>query len=74
VVSTLAKEANVKKGITDETELAKILCLVATYSRVMHTFFFMTFPLTGAEPRTMAFDGFFFAALGLGVYVAMLAA
>ena len=74
--SSIAKEAIVdKKGAViqeDETGILKTLCLVATLSRVMHTVFFMTLPLTGPEPRTLAFDGFFFATLGLAVYVAMI--
>ena len=57
----------------DETELVKTLAIIATYSRVLHTLLFLTWPISGSEPRTMAFDGFFFAALGLAVYTLKLA-
>ena len=33
----------------------------------------MTWPITGSEPRTMAFDVFFFASLGLAIYTLTLA-
>jgi len=76
--SVVAKtEVVSKKGVVlqeDQTELVKSLALVATYARVLHSTFFVTWPLTGSEPRTFAFDGFFFATLGLGVYVVMIAA
>ena len=65
-----------KKGVVlakDETELVKTLAIIATYSRVLHTLLFLTWPISGSEPRTMAFDGFFFAALGLAVYTLKLA-
>jgi len=48
------------------------LALLCTYSRVAHTFFFVMFPVFGPEPRTMSFDCFFFGALGLGVYAAVM--
>jgi len=71
--SSVAKVGEVsKKGgvlVEDETELVKTLALVATYGRVLHSLLFLTWPLTGSEPRTMAFDGFFFATLGLAVYI-----
>lgn len=66
------KKGNVVQA--DQAELVKTLCMVATLGRVMHTIFFMTLPLTGPEPRTLAFDGFFFASLGLAVYLAIIAA
>lgn len=74
--SSVAKVGEVsKKGavlVADETELVKTLAMVATYGRVLHSLLFLTWPLTGSEPRTMAFDGFFFATLGLAVYILML--
>jgi len=55
-----------------EDHIISCLALLSTYGRVAHTFFFIMFPVFGPEPRTMSFDCFFFGALGLGVYAAVM--
>ena len=43
-------------AVLGDNDVLTVLALVQLLARILHTFFFITFPYTGPEPRTFAYD------------------